>query len=211
MIVAVAPVLPLKDPRPEAPEKVAMCEFDDTRFLTMPVIAAYLETLVGLFALRMPPVQGSIRRAMSPGVSISTSFGAEESLIIPIAGMIDALEKEGFTELESFPRALRLANRMFLSAMWDGLRQHRRFREIKHEPEVQFFRHVRNACAHDGRLNHRNLRYPAMWRDKEITVAMRGAPVFPDLLRDGDPVLLVVDVNNRFFTPIDLSHRLAHE
>ena len=189
--------------------QTAMSELDDTRFLTTPVINAYLETLVGLFALRMPAVQGSIRGTMRPGVSISTSFGREQSLLIPIDGMIDAIEAEGFTGPQSFPRALRLANRMFLSAMWDGLRQHRRFREIRHEPEVQFFRHVRNACAHDGQLNARELRYPARWRDKEITAEMQGTQVFPDLLSDGDPVFLVVDVNNRFFTPIDLSRGFA--
>ena len=180
-----------------------MTNSDDVSFLTRPpLIDAYLETCVALMVLRIPEVQDLVS-AGPPEAVVSTSYAAE-NLVIPVRGMLESMRAEGLNNVESLQHSFRQTNRIFLGAMWDALRQHRRFDEIKTEPVVRFFRQVRNACSHDGRLNFGKLEHPAIWRDKEITESMRGTPVFPDLLQDGDPILLVVDINNDFFEPINI-------
>jgi hypothetical protein len=52
--------------------------------------------------------------------------------------------------------------------MWDTLISHANYDAISTRAEVQFFRHFRNACGHDGSWNFLELKYRAAWRDKEL-------------------------------------------
>jgi hypothetical protein len=110
--------------------------------------------------------------------------------------------------------------------MWDILLNHEKYPKICNEPEVQFFRHVRNGCAHDNKFYFKSYfdkktqklveepRYKSEWRDKKITQDLKGRPVLGRLveegalLMDGDSILLVYDINNHYFTPIDLTQKL---
>ena len=161
------------------------------------LLDAYLETIVALMALRVPEVQDAVLNALPPEVVVSSSYDGE-SLIIPVAGMLTSIRAEGFDEVKTLQQSVRQANWIFLGAMWDVLKRHPSFKEIEMEPDIEFFRHVRNAASHGGHLNFPSLRAPATWRDKEIAESMSGIPVFPDLLKDGDPVLLVLDVDKRY-------------
>ncbi len=180
-----------------------MTNSDDISFLTRPLIDAYLETCVALIVLRIPEVQDLVSASL-PEAVVSTSYAADhENLIINVRGMFESMRAEGLGNVGTLQHSFRQTNCIFLGAMWDTLKQHRRFGEIKTEPVVEFLIHVRNASSHGGRLNFGELRHPAKWRDKEITESMSGTPVFPDLLQDGDPILLVIDINNDFFEPIN--------
>ncbi len=182
-----------------------MTNSDDINFLTRPLIDAYLETCVALMVLKIPQVQDLVGASIPEEAVVSTSYAADhENLVINVRGMLESMRAEGLDDVRTLQHSFRQTNRIFLGAMWDALKQHRRFDEIKTEPVVEFLRHVRNASSHGGRLNFGKLKRPANWRDKEITESMSGTPVFPDLLQDGDPILLVVDINNDFFEPINI-------
>jgi hypothetical protein len=65
---------------------------------------------------------------------------------------------------------------------------------------IQFFRHIRNGCAHENRFNITSpLTKPASWRDKRIAVTLHKTPVIPDFLADGDAFLLISDVDAEYF------------
>lgn len=158
---------------------------------------AYLETILALMALRTPAVREAIQASLPSEFVVASSY-QRESLIISVSGMLASVEAEGMDDVQGLQRSVRQANWTLLSAMWEILKQHRRFREIEMEPVIEFFRHVRNGSSHGGRLNFKTVRAPARWRDKEITKSMKGIRVFPDLLRDGDPLLLVQDIERQF-------------
>jgi hypothetical protein len=88
--------------------------------------------------------------------------------------------------------------------MWDILTDTSTFKHVSDEPDIQFFRHIRNGCAHGNQLNFKRLAKPACWRDKTIRQSDAGRTVFPDILKEGDPFLLLLDVNNKYFRHIDM-------
>ncbi len=88
--------------------------------------------------------------------------------------------------------------------MWGVLQDTKTYSSISTQPMIQFFRHVRNACAHTGNFNFTKLQQPAKWRDKEITAAQFRQDLFPKFMMDGDVLLLVLDVNAQFFAPLSI-------
>lgn|SRR3989344_1747822 len=170
------------------------------------MIDAYLEMVLGIMALRIPQIQDFLTAI--PEASVKSSY-LNEDLVISVSAILNGFKKEGFRDMKSLQNSFKQVNRVFLLAMWDILFNHRDYNNICNEPEVQFFRHVRNGCSHDNKLNFIKTIYKtAKWRDKEITDADRDREVFPDILKDGDPILLVVDINNKFFHPIDLHKKI---
>jgi hypothetical protein len=176
---------------------------DDTRFLTAQITDAYLEMTLGIMVLRIPQIQDLLIPNIPEAVVTTSYFDNHENLVINAKRILEELKAEGLTNVRSLQNSFRQVNRIFILSMWDILTEHRRFDAISTEPEIQFFRHVRNACAHDGTLNFEELKHPARWRDKQITETMRGINLFPDIMKDGDPFLLVLDVNNKFFSYIE--------
>jgi len=87
----------------------------------------------------------------------------------------------------------------FVAAMWDTLKSHSNYAAISTMPEIQFFRHLRNACGHDGKWNFTVLNHPAVWRDKELKQEHSGSKVFGGMLKHGDVVLLVIDIDRKYF------------
>lgn len=88
---------------------------------------------------------------------------------------------------------------IFVAAMWDLLRSHANYESIATEPEIHFFRHLRNACGHDGRWNFSELKYEASWRDRSLSPDLIGEPVFGPVLNHGDPMLLFIDIDRKYF------------
>lgn len=175
----------------------------DMRPLTGIILNAYLEMVLATFCLRVPEVVIALRNLPpDTDVSVGSSYPGQ-SLIIHIAAVLDGLTPDG----GQLRKSITQINCVFVVAMWDTLIRHATFKSISKKPEVQFFRHVRNACAHDGLLNPRKddlKQWRANWRDKEITPATIGRAVFPDLLQDGDLVLLFTDIQHLYFEPTTL-------
>jgi hypothetical protein len=76
---------------------------------------------------------------------------------------------------------------------------HVHYDSIATNPDIQFFRHLRNACGHDGRWNFNELKHPAIWRDKELHMNLVGSVVFGGLLKHGDVVFLFTDIDKKCF------------
>jgi len=169
----------------------------DTRLIAQEYIDAYLEMVFSAMAMRIPEVHQYLTKNF-PEASVTSSYEGQH-LNIRASIILEEIAREGLTKPKSLRRSFDQINGIFIGAMWDVLCSHRDYDRISTEPEIQFFRHVRNACAHSGMFNFSELRHPATWRDKEITMELVGHPIFPDFLADGDPVLLLLDINNLYF------------
>jgi hypothetical protein len=76
------------------------------------------------------------------------------------------------------------------------------------EPDMEFLRHVRNACGHGNRFSLRGgePRKPAVLRELEIKAESNGfGPVLFDFITLGDAVLLLDTVTRRL-DPVAASH-----
>ncbi len=127
-------------------------------------------------------------------MAVASSY-PNEAVIIDAKRIVDECKLAGH-EIEA---TLNQISGMFVAAMWDTLVSHANYDKISTEPEVQFFRHLRNACGHDGRWNFSKLSHVAQWRDKELTEAHAGQVVFGGLLTQGDVVVLVTDIDKQYF------------
>jgi hypothetical protein len=173
-------------------------------FLTHEMCDAYFELALGAITLRLPPVQAVLKQTTT--LNIQSSY-ADQGVVLDINKITAEISRQGLAGPKNLRSAFTALNRMFLVSMWGVLQGTKIYPEISKHPTIQFFRHVRNACAHTGTFNFAALNLPANWRDKEITVAQIGAVVFPKFLMDGDVILLVLDVNNQFFAPLELMLR----
>jgi len=168
---------------------------------------AYLELALGAIALRYPPVQEPLARAST--LNIKSSF-ENQDVILRIEKILAEIEKQGLIGPKNLRTAFSELNRMFLVSMWGILQDTQTFPSISTQPVIQFFRHVRNACAHNGRFNFTSVQHKAKWRDKEITPSQSGQELFPKFLMDGDVLLLVLDVNAHFYAPVSVDgHKTA--
>ncbi len=173
----------------------------DARGATQAYLNAYLEMAFAIMALRIPTVRKYLVDGF-PAAAISSSYDQQDVILNTnrILADLDRPEADGRAAMR---RSFDQINRTFIAAMWESLYSHQTYPKICTEPSVQFFKHVRNACAHDGRFNFTELGHPARWRDKEITMKMSGTAPFPDFLADGDVILMVVDINNQYFHPVE--------
>lgn len=178
---------------------------NDTSLIARETIDAYLEMILGIMALRIPQIQDFLIPNF-PEASVKSSY-PHKDLIVKVPELLNDFKKEGLKDVESLQISFKQVNKIFLLAMWDILLSHKNYGCICNKPEVQFFRHIRNGCAHDNQLNFATIDKVAKWRDKEIKDSDKNKNIFPDILRDGDPVLLVVDINNHYFNPIDLTKK----
>lgn len=63
-------------------------------------------------------------------------------------------------------------------------------------PEIEFFRHVRNAASHGGRWHFtgREPSRPAIWRGKTLNQGMHDTPLFGPVFEPGDVLVLLWDI-----------------
>lgn len=178
---------------------------NDTSLIVRETVDAYLEMILGIMILRIPQIQDFLITNF-PEASVKSSY-QHEDLIIKVVDILNNFKKEGLKDVKSLQNSFRQVNRMFLLAMWDILFSHKTYDSIANKAEIQFFRHIRNGCAHNNKLNFATIDKVAKWRDKEITNLDKNKNVFPDILKDGDPILLIIDINNKYFHPIDLTKK----
>jgi hypothetical protein len=165
----------------------------DTRTRAHLLSNAYVEALVGVFALRLPTVDNVVK-AHAPQMSVGSSYDGED-LILDADAVVSDLAFSG----EKIKTTVDQITVAFVAAMWDTLMSHARYDAISTKPDILFFRHLRNACGHDGRWNFKDLKHPAKWRDKELTMSHVGSLVFGGLLKHGDVALLFGDIDKKYF------------
>jgi len=176
------------------------------QYLTLEHFDTYIELIFAMMCVRHPVLQKQILKII-PGVQITSSFiinGQKQDLCIPSNAIISGFQKEGLTNVQSLMQGFYHVNSMFLISMWALLIETSTYNKISKEAEIQFLRHVRNGCAHGNNFNFCHLSYPAQWRDKTILEKNNSTPVFPNVLKDGDPMLLLLDINNKYFKPVKL-------
>lgn len=165
----------------------------DTRERARLVLNAFVEALVGIFALRLPAVQEVICRN-APEMSVESSYPGQ-SLILDAKRTARECQTNG-PDIRAVVDQIVFA---FVASLWDTLLCHAHYERISTKPEIQFFRHLRNAGAHDGRWNFTELKHPARWRDKELTLQHSGQLVFGGVLKHGDVALLFIDIDKVYF------------
>lgn len=166
----------------------------DTRVRVNFLIEAYIQSLVGIFALRLPDVQNVILKT-APVISLSSSYD-EECCNLEAYRIVNEIHAFG-PELQT---AITQVTSAFIGAMWDILKTHAHYQIISTRPEIQFFRHLRNACSHDGKWCFKeDLKHPAAWRDKVLTQEHDGKEIYSSLLKHGDILLLFTDIDLAYF------------
>lgn len=98
---------------------------------------------------------------------------------------------------------LRVACQMLTISTRAWLESIDKFREIRHQPEVEFFRHIRNASAHGNTFRFKKYKdgqeepvRSAVWRKIEITKKMEGTRLFFEFLSAGDLIYLLDDIGS---------------
>jgi len=175
-------------------------------YLTREHFDTYIELVFSIMCVRHPSLHKEILKHV-PGVQVVSSYVIDENkqdLCIPTQGIIDGFKAEGLTNVNSLKQGFLHVNSMFLVSMWALLTDIENFEKISKEPDIQFFRHIRNGCAHGNMFNFTNLKYAAKWRDKTISESNKGKTVFPELLKEGDPFLLLLDINNKYFLKVTI-------
>ena len=165
----------------------------DTRDRVQLLVNAYCESLVGVFALHLPGVADAVR-THAPRMTVESSYSGEH-VNLHADAVVNGLDRSG-------PRMVTLVDQItavFVAGMWDILMSHAHYQEIATNPDIQFFRHLRNACGHDGSWNFDELKHPAVWREKELCLELSGAKVFGGLLKHGDVILLMKDIDSKYF------------
>ena len=175
-------------------KEATMAGATDTRTQAGILTNAYVEALVGLFALRLEDVKAAVR-AHAPGMTVMSSFDGEY-VNLDALRVVDELGTSG----PEVVAAVECITSAFVARMWDLLPSHAHYSKISGEPEIQFFKHLRNACGHNGRWNFQELKHPASWRGKRLAPFHSGQRVFDGLLKHGDVVLLFVDIDRKYFS-----------
>jgi len=157
------------------------------------LLDAYIESLVGIFALRLPTVRDAVI-LQAPKITVESSYNGEHVNL-----HADVVVQEVQTSGPAISATVDQITSAFVAAMWDTLLSHAHYDSIATNPEIQFFRHLRNACGHNGRWNFSDLRHPAIWRDKKLRMEHVGEQVFGKLLKHGDVVLLFTDIDRKYF------------
>ncbi|MGB7293692.1 MAG: hypothetical protein WBD99_16100 [Thermodesulfobacteriota bacterium] len=172
------------------------------KFLTHKMYKAYIEMYLGIMVLRISDIQ-EILIAKFPSAAIASSY-ENQSLILEVKKIISEIRSQGLQQPENLREAFTEINRIFLISTWEFLKETSTYSTIALEPTIQFFRHVRNGCAHNNTFNFDQVKNPARWRDKTITDTLKGTPVIPDFIKDADPLILLVEINNKYFEPINI-------
>lgn len=71
-------------------------------------------------------------------------------------------------------------------------------KKFRNEPIVQFFRHIRNGCAHNNKFYFKGkntLALKAEWRRKIIDTSLAGQTVINDFFKEGDFGHLLEDLS----------------
>lgn len=113
------------------------------------------------------------------------------------------IEKEGLNApTPMYSQAVINFYRVFTIAVKDIIWEEPDFKPFLKTPELEFLRHLRNACAHDNEFFWGNgkqrldtiERLPVSWRGKTIITETEGTNLYMDFMKPGDIFLLLSDI-----------------
>ncbi|UPA22898.1 hypothetical protein K8942_01640 [Candidatus Peribacteria bacterium] len=146
-----------------------------------------------LYALHMiPAVQQSVQHKLSGAITLQTSQGEQ---ITTYLHELPILDKDKMDLIGK--KLYQLSAQILLGDCYEIALS--RAKDSNSEI-MDFFRHIRNACAHNGRfLITKNINRLAKWRDKEIDKKLDGTPLF-DFFAVGDALLFLRDVEQHLLS-----------
>lgn len=145
------------------------------------------EILFFLLSLNIMPHLDNFHRK-----DVSTSLATTQNQLLTIfMHEIPELEKE--TKERIARNLIILSAHTLLVGCYEKIKKLKLVDESK---IVEFFRHIRNAAAHNGKFDVRpgSLNKPASWRNKIISYTLHDKELFGDFFAIGDTILLLQDV-----------------
>ncbi len=136
-------------------------------------------------------------------ITLDCSVIADKSIKID-KSILNLVKQEGFNKTTPlFSKSLINFFRVFTIAVKDVIWEEADFKRLLNKPELQFLRHLRNACAHNnkfywgnGRLREKTLKsFPTIWRGKKINKEIEGKSLFFEFLTPGDLFILLADIS----------------
>ncbi len=153
------------------------------------MVTSYMATICGLLVFR-PELQ--FDQTVKVGLA-STEYPALEVIPQEVKGMVanggfslgDVSDSLAFMLLNA---AYEATVDRYYDCKWLALRQQ--------HPELEFFRHLRNAASHGGTWSFRGDEpaRPASWRGRQLTAGLQGKRVFDANLKPGDFMVLLSDI-----------------
>ena len=145
------------------------------------------EILFFLLSLNIMPHLDNFHRK-----DVSASFATTQGQFLTIfMHEIPDLEKDAKEWIGK--NLIILSARTILVGCYEKLKNKK---SLNDSPIFEFFRHIRNAAAHDGRFDIRqgSVEKSAQWRDKTISYSLNGQELFGEFFAIGDTILFLQDV-----------------
>ena len=119
--------------------------------------------------------------------------------------VLKLVQEEGFNKkTPRYSQTLINFYRAFTIAIKDIIWEEQEFQQLLQKNELQFFRHLRNASAHNNTFfwdtgnQRQNIlkKLPVSWRGKVIEAKLEGSPLYMDFMKPGDIFLLLADISS---------------
>jgi hypothetical protein len=157
------------------------------------MIDAFSVCVLGLGALTNPANLESLKPYKL--VPVESSFSPEDSNI-DLPHYLSRLSNEDIAGPLRLNTMKVLCQSLTISA-FETLKASSHYTGIAADPVVQFFRHIRNAAAHNNVFTFSKDQpgKPAIWRGKQIARALEGLPCFFNFMAPGDLPLLLEEIS----------------
>lgn len=118
--------------------------------------------------------------------------------------ILELINKEvASSDTKNFTNSTMAFERIFIIAAKDIIWYEPDFQSLLQKDELQFLRHIRNACAHSnkfyfGRGKQRKetlKKLPISWRGKTIEEKIESQKLLPDFIGPGDLFILLEDIS----------------
>jgi hypothetical protein len=131
-------------------------------------------------------------------MALTSSFPGEDAnfTIIDVIQQIQSDQKKSPQTLTR--NAFITLTRVFVIYSFDVFKESGLYDKYKTEPMVQFFRHIRNGCAHNNKFYFQGktqLEFPAEWRGKKVDILLEGSDVIESFFKEGDFIILLDDLS----------------
>lgn len=154
------------------------------------MVTSYMVAVCGLLFYRRP--------SYDPGDKVGLASIEHQALEI-LPSEVIALVQGGSFQLSEVTDSLA---RMLINAAYEATQDRyddQRWLQLRSiHPELEFFRHLRNASSHGGFFNFKgnepNPNRKAEWRGRTINVSLAGKPMFDVGVKPGDLFPLLWDV-----------------
>ncbi len=175
------------------------------------ILDIYRTCYLGLASLYDPNIQNYYQNNIPDDIAtmgIITSFNNDIdnkplNANFRIKSVIDLVKSKGEKEAQTLAQKnMSTLCRIFIIYSYDILKEQSLLGKFWKEPIIQFFRHIRNGCAHNNKFKIDNqnelLKLPAEWRGKKIEISLNDSNnnVVNNFFKEGDLILLLEDISN---------------